>query len=76
MQLGVDLARSGRMPDAARTFDRLTAIDPDNAEAHTNLGAVLLAQGARERAAQEFRAALEISPDHARARDGLRQLER
>ncbi|PYQ97833.1 MAG: hypothetical protein DMF96_13040 [Acidobacteria bacterium] len=69
-------ARQGRLKEAARQFEHLAAIEPDNADAHTNLGVVFLTEGARDLAAREFRAALQLSPDHALAREGLRKVER
>jgi Flp pilus assembly protein TadD len=72
----VDFAREGRLDQAIRQFERLVVIDPDNADAHTNLGAIFLTQGADARAEREFGAALDISPDHALAREGMRKLKR
>ena len=39
------------MDEAARHFERLIAVDPENADAHANLGFALAAAGARARAA-------------------------
>jgi len=72
----VAFARQGRLKEAARQFEHLAAIEPDNADAHTNLGAIFLTQGADARAEREFAAALDISPDHALAREGMRKLKR
>jgi Tfp pilus assembly protein PilF len=68
--------RQGKLNQAARQFERLLATDPDNADAHTNLGVVFLTEGARDLAAREFMAALQTNPDHALARDGLRKVGR
>ena len=46
-------------------------IDPDHAEAHNNLGVVLLDQGRPREAATHFEVTLAVKPDHATARAGL-----
>ena len=53
--------------------ERIQEFDPDNADAHTNLGAVFLTQGSHDLADREFRAALQLNPDHLLAREGLRK---
>jgi Flp pilus assembly protein TadD len=74
--LGIALVRQGRLAPAAATFERLIATDPDNADAHSNLGAIYLTEGANALAEREFRAALEINPAHALARQGIQKLKR
>jgi Tfp pilus assembly protein PilF len=69
--LGVMLARGGRLNESLQLFERLVDADPANADARANLGALLLSSAQPERAAAEFRAALDIDPEHAVARDAL-----
>ncbi len=59
------------MDEAAGLFERMIVVDPENADAHANLGLTLTARGARNRAALAFREALRLDPDHAGARGGL-----
>jgi Tfp pilus assembly protein PilF len=61
---------------AVRELEQLLQIDPDNADAHTNLGVVFASQGQQERAAREFAEALRLNPGQAKAREGLRLLGR
>jgi tetratricopeptide (TPR) repeat protein len=46
-------------------------LDPDYAEAHANLGIVLLRRGDVGRAIEHFSAALRLNPDLAEARQNL-----
>ena len=55
--------RLGRVEEAARSYQRLLEVQPDHAEAHNSLGAMLLAQGRREEAAKEFTLALRLAPE-------------
>ena len=74
--LGVALASQGRLAEATDQFARLIALHPEDADAHANLGVVLIGTGAYDLATQQFREAVRIDPGHARARDGLREIER
>jgi len=47
------------------------AINPKNAEAHNNLGAVLLQKGELDEAISHYQQALEINPQDIRARGNL-----
>ncbi len=58
------------MPRRA-SLERALAINPDFADAHSNLGNVLLAQGRLERAAQCYRRALALKPDLAGAHNNI-----
>lgn len=69
--LGAAFARQGKFAEG-RQFERLIATEPENADAHANLGVVLMARGERSAAAREFGEALRIDPNHARAQEGLR----
>ena len=59
--MSVALARQGK--DASQALRTATQLLPDDAEAHRNLGAVLLDQGHLEEALATLRRVLEIEPD-------------
>ncbi len=69
--LGNAYALARRDTDAAATFRRLLALDPANALAHENLGAVALRTGALAEAEHSLRRALEIDPGLAGAHTAL-----
>jgi arylsulfatase A-like enzyme/Flp pilus assembly protein TadD len=69
--LGVALADAGRGADAFRVFDRVLALDPENAEAYANLGIVRLRANDAAAARDAFRKALAIDPQFPRAWNGL-----
>jgi len=50
------------LPEAVRLYKRLLAIEPEHAEAHNNLGVVLLAQGKRTEASAHFAQSLGLVP--------------
>ena len=54
---------SGRLEKATQDFHEALAVDPINLEALNNLGVILLRQGRRGEAADQFRAALGIRPN-------------
>ena len=53
----------GRPAEAVTHYERALALRPDYAEAHNNLGTVLLAQGNAMEAAERHRRALALKPD-------------
>ncbi|MGB9331768.1 MAG: tetratricopeptide repeat protein [Steroidobacteraceae bacterium] len=59
--ISVALARQGK--DASQELRKATELLPDDAEAHRNLGAVLLEQGHLQEALATLRRVLEIEPD-------------
>ena len=64
-QLLLNAARHQQLnefPEAARLYKRLLAIEPEHAEAHNNLGVVLLAQGKRAEASAHFAHSLGLVP--------------
>ena len=69
--LGVVLARRGRVDEAVACFQQALKIKPDYAEAHNNLGVALADQGRLDEAIQHYRKALEIEPDYAEAHTSL-----
>ena len=53
---------NGQANEAVRLYRRLLALNPDHAEAHNNLGCVLLAQGKPKEAAVHFVQSLTLLP--------------
>ena len=66
-ELGIVLARLGRMEEAANSFRQATRLKPDYAEAHNNLGNVRVAQGRLEEAVGRDPQALEFRPNYYQA---------
>ena len=70
--LGAVLGQMGRSQEAAEQFAQTAIrIQPNDSEAHCNLGNVLLAQAKFSDAASEFRTAVRIFPDFSTAHFGL-----
>ena len=61
----------GRVPDAISEYQRAVRIYPNYAEAHNNLGAVLLQSGRTTEAVAEYRAAVRLDPDYPDAHSNL-----
>ncbi len=61
----------GRMPDAIAEYQRAVEIYPNYAEAHNNLGALLLQSGRTTEAVAEYQAAVHIDPDYPDAHSNL-----
>jgi tetratricopeptide (TPR) repeat protein len=72
--LGVALARSGRLAEAMYHYSQALRIKPDRAEVHNNLGNALAAQGSVDRAVGHYYKALEIDSNNARAYNNLGNL--
>ncbi|MGD8706009.1 MAG: tetratricopeptide repeat protein [Syntrophobacterales bacterium] len=72
--LGVALARGGRLAAATYHYSQALRIKPDRAEVHNNLGNALAAQGSVDRAADHYYQALEIDSNNARAYNNLGNL--
>ncbi len=68
---GVALAKLGKPAAAADSFRRAIQRNSQYADAHCNLGRVLLEMGHVDAARAEFEAALKIEPNSAKARQGL-----
>jgi len=56
-------------------FHEALRLDPNNAEAHNNLGSALLASGDLRGSIPEFEAALRLKPELKVASDNLRQAQ-
>jgi tetratricopeptide (TPR) repeat protein len=65
--LGVQQLKSGDLHSALKSFQAAVSLDPDLAQARTNLGAVLSNMGNVKSAIGEFRAAIDLQPDDAHA---------
>lgn len=63
--LGVELARRGRLEEARDRLARAVEIAPGFVPNRVNLAGVYLKMGALEEAERELRQALEVEPDHA-----------
>jgi tetratricopeptide (TPR) repeat protein len=60
-----------RMPDAISEYQRTLRIYPNYAEAHNNLGAILLKSGRTTEAVAEYEAAVHLDPDYPDAHSNL-----
>jgi predicted O-linked N-acetylglucosamine transferase (SPINDLY family) len=69
--LGIVLARQGRLHEAVRSFQEAARLRPDYAEAHNNLGNALREQGRPEAALEHLREAIRLRPDFLDARNNL-----
>jgi len=69
--------RKGKTPDLAASekyYDEALRIDPDYAQAHNNLGALLQVLGHPDEAMAHYRRAVALRPDNIEARTNLGQL--
>ena len=73
--LGLALARLGRMPEAIDQFREAMRLNPSSALAHANLGLALLGSGKAQESILEFEAALRLNPELNTAAAGLRQAQ-
>ena len=64
--LGLSLARQGRLDEAMKEFQATLNLDPREAKAHLNLGLIYDRQGRPEGALQELQVALELEPNNAK----------
>jgi Flp pilus assembly protein TadD len=65
LTLADTLQKQGKFDEAAHEYRKVLATDPNNSEAHNNLGIVLGRKGLKEEALKEFRLSLAIKPDQA-----------
>jgi len=69
--LGVALARLGRLQEAVGQYERALRIEPHHAETHHNLGLALEQMGKVPEAAEHYEEALRIEPNYPRALNNL-----
>ena len=69
--LGVIAYQVGKYDIAVELIGKALAVNPDFAEAHSNLGAALADLGRQQDAANSFRKALTIRPNYAKAHNNL-----
>jgi tetratricopeptide (TPR) repeat protein len=70
----IALAQLNQAPQAESLLRETMKLYPDYADAHANLGTVLLLEKRFDEAAAEYRAALRLDPRHEKARRGLERL--
>ena len=61
----------GRMPDAMSEYQKALRAYPNYADAHNNLGAILLKSGRATEAIAEYQAAVRLDPDYPDAHSNL-----
>ncbi len=64
---GIEASKAQKYEEAIKYFEAVLGINPDNAEAHNNLGLAYMRLSRRAEAAEAFRRAIRINPDHADA---------
>jgi tetratricopeptide (TPR) repeat protein len=69
--LGIAYVRSGRRDEAARTFERVLATNPDSSVPLENLGVMALERGDLATARRHFERAVRAEPRSSRAHAGL-----
>ena len=63
--------KAKRLPEAEAALRKYVAVDPENANAHLQLGRVLAAEGKSDGAQAEFENALRLAPDNPKAQGEL-----
>ncbi len=69
--LGALLSQTGELQDAVIAYQKIVAISPHDAEAHSNLGSTLKELGRLEDAVKSYNKAIAIRPDLAEAHSNL-----
>lgn len=69
--LGIALARQGRIAEAIRSYELAIRARPTSAVAHNNLAATLARQGKLDEAIRHYQEAVRIDPDYANAHNDL-----
>lgn len=69
--LGIALARQGRVEEAIAHYRDALTIDPMNVKSHINLGVALVDRGRLEEAIAQYWRALELQPDHPGVHNNL-----
>ncbi|HVM59723.1 MAG TPA: tetratricopeptide repeat protein [Verrucomicrobiae bacterium] len=68
---GVALYEAGKVREAVQEYEQALRLDPDNVEAHNNLGNNLLRSGKIQEAIGQYEQTLRLKPDFAEAHDNL-----
>jgi len=71
LQTALEFHRAGRLADAEAIYRQILARNPNDADAHNNLGAVLKAQGRIDQAIESYRRAIQFKSDRAEAHYNL-----
>jgi len=71
MRTGMEAAQTGEMDEAASAFRKAVEVDPNDAEAWSSLGVVLVRTGDETRGVEAFRRALRAVPGHPEAHRNL-----
>ena len=71
VELGIGLAKEGRLSEAVEQYKKALAIDPDYVDAHYNLGAVYANSGNIDKAIEHLRRAVALQPGNAFYRNML-----
>jgi cytochrome c-type biogenesis protein CcmH len=71
MRTGMEAAQTGEMDEAASAFRKAVEVDPNDAEAWSSLGVVLVRAGDETRGVEAFRRALRAAPGHPEAHRNL-----
>ena len=74
-QLGAIMAKKGKFQEAAKYFEKITVLDPKEAEAYNNLGYCYYSLEQLEKARDMFKKALEINPNLETAKKSLQTVE-
>lgn len=74
--LGYTEEKTGLTDQAVGTYRKAIALDPNNIEAHYNLGLVMVRQWRLTEAIHQFTTTLKIDPAHIKARQNLEKAQR
>jgi len=73
--LGLALELVGRIPEAIEQLHEALRMNPNSAEAHSNLGLALLTSGKARESIPEFEVALRLKPELKGAADNLQRAQ-
>jgi tetratricopeptide (TPR) repeat protein len=70
-RMGLALAKSGKVVEAASCFQKAVRLKPDSPEDHCNLGNAMAVQNKYPEAIHQYQEALRLRPDYAHAENNL-----